>query len=241
MTAIAAAAIVSGGLGVYKAVEGANQRADAKKLAASNVFTPQRMPGQVQLATNLAAKNYYNGLPGTAAAQQMIGRNAAQSYYEGSQGASSGGDLLDLAAKTNMGANMATNNLAQQSANYKAQAAGAYQAALNNEAGWEDRLYQNNELQPYLRKANTAAALEGAGATNMFSGLDQIGTAALGYASAQNQQKNGGDSSYTFGQKNNAPYLSAANPYTPTNGGLLYQDPSIAAAMATQSLKKRGY
>jgi hypothetical protein len=234
MTAIAAAAIVSGGLGIYKTIEGANQRADAKELASRNKFTPMELPGQVKLATNLAAQNYYNGMPGTAAAQQMIGQNGANAFYNGTQGASSGGDLLDLAAKINQGQNVATNNLSNQAANYKANALGGYQNALNNEGQWEGKLYENNTLQPYLRTANTAASLEGAGAMNMFSGIDQIGTAALGYASAQNPSTS--VDAGTMGQKYGRSALSAVNPYHPTN-----YDPSIAAAMAGASMKKRGY
>lgn len=214
MTAIAAGAIISGGLGIYKTIEGANQRADAKKLAANNVFTPMQMPGQVKQATNLAAQNYYNGMPGTAAAQNMISNNGANAFYNGSQGASSGGDLLDLAAKINQGQNVATNNLSLQAANYKANALGGYENALNNEGDWQAKLYNNNVLQPYLRTANTAASMYGAGAQNEFSGLDQIGTAALGYANGRqvdNQFK------------------------------ALSSDPSIAASIAASSLKKRGY
>ena len=133
MTALAAGAIISGGLGIYKTIQGANQRSDAKKLAESNVFTPMQMPGQVKQATNLAAQNYYNGMPGTQAAQNMISNNGANAYYNASQGASSGGDLLDLAAKINQGQNVATNNLALQGANYKSDALRGYQGALNNE------------------------------------------------------------------------------------------------------------
>lgn len=214
MTALAAGAILSGGLGIYKTIQGANQRADAKKLAANNIFQPQQMPGQVKLATNLAAQNYYNGLPGTAAAQQMINGNGQNAFYNGSQGASSGGDLLDLAAKINQGQNVATNDLALKAANYKASALGNYEGALNNEGQWEDKLYNNNVLQPYLRTANTAAALEGAGAMNEFSGLDQVASAGLGYANSKQQDKIYGD---------------------------ILSDPSVAAAMATAKLKKRGY
>lgn len=231
MTAIAAGALISGGLGIYKTIQGANQKADAKKLAASNVFTPMQMPGQVKQATNLAAQNYYNGMPGTAAAQNLISNNGANAFYNGSQGASSGGDLLDLAAKINQGQNVATNNLSLQAANYKANALGGYENALNNEGDWQAKLYNNNVLQPYLRTANTAASMYGAGAQNEFSGLDQIGTAALGYANGYQPKQYA-----NMGEKLGNPTLDAAastmSGYTPTN---------IAGQIAAASLKKRGY
>ena len=66
-----------------------------------------------------------------------------------------------------------------------------------------------------MRKANTAASMEGAGAINQFSGLDQIGTAGLGYAAGIADDKK-------FNK-------------------LMSADPNVAAAMAGSSLKKRGY
>jgi hypothetical protein len=188
MTALAAGAIISGGLGVYKAIDGANQKADAKRLATNNKFIPETMPGQVKLATNLAAQNYYNGMPGQAQAAAAINSNGANQFYNGSQAASSGGDLLDLASKINVGQNAATNDLSTRSAEYKANALGGYQSALNNEGRYQDKLYENNVLQPYLRTANAASAMYGAGAQNEFSGLDQIGTAGLGYVNGLAQQ-----------------------------------------------------
>jgi hypothetical protein len=236
MSALAAAAIGSVALGAYKAIDGANQKADAKKLAASNKFTPEQLPGEVQLATNLAAQNYYNGMPGTQRAQQLIGQNGANAFYNGSQGASSGADLLDLAARINQGQNVATNDLVAQGAQYKAQALGGYQNALSNQASWQDKLYQNNVLNPYNAKANTASAMYGAGQQNMFSGLDQIGTAGLGYAQGKAADARGNYNPYaTAGERNGTYDLPSANM---TYSG--YTGPNLAAAMAV-SQSKKGY
>ena len=212
MSAIAAAGIISGGLGIYKAVKGANQVSDAKKLAKNNMFQPEQMPGQVTQATNLAAQNYFNGMPGTQAATQQIGQNGANAFYNGSQGASSGGDLLDLAARIGQGQNVATNDLATRGAQYKAQALGGYQSALNNEGQWQDRLYQNNVLQPYLRTANQAASMYGAGQQNMFSGLDDIGTTAVGAATQYAKPQVG-----TMFERNGLSPLDPARSIYPSN------------------------
>jgi hypothetical protein len=220
MTALAAGAIISGGLGVYKAVQGANQKADAKRLAASNKFIPETMPGQVKLATNLAAQNYYNGMPGQAQAAAAINSNGANQFYNGSQAASSGGDLLDLASKINVGQNNATNDLATRSAQYKENALGGYQNALNTEGQYQDKLYNNNVLQPYLRTANAASAMYGAGAQNQFSGLDQIGTSALGYANGLAQQNDA---------KPDAVATVKTNPFT-------QRTPSMAQSVAAAKL-----
>lgn len=239
MTALAAGAILTAGLGAYKAIDGANQKAAAKRLADSNTFTPETIPGQVKTATNLAAQNYYNGMPGAAQAAANIRQSGANQFYNGSQAASSGGDLLDLAAKINQGQNVATNDLATRTAQYKQNALGDYQNALNNEGQWQDKLYQNNTLQPYLRTANTAASLYGAGAQNEFSGLDQISTGALGYASARansDSDVNSDGTVKTMGQRYNRPALPDAR-YT-TAG---YTPDNLAAAMALASTKKGVY
>jgi hypothetical protein len=225
MTALAAGAIISGGLGIYKAVSGANQVADAKKLAKQNVFTPETLPTEIKQATNLAAQNYYNGMPGTANERQLIQQTGGNAFYNGSQGASSGGDLIDLAGKINYGTNVATNDLAQKAAAYKANAAGAYEQALGNEGSWQDKLYKNNSLDPYLRTANTAASMYGAGKQNEFSGLDQIGTAGLGYASGYADQQ--------FQKK-----LLEQGGKTGSN---LFGDPALVGQMAAATLRKRGY
>ena len=189
---LAGSAVVSAGLGAYKAIKGANQASDAKKLAERNIFTPEEMPYEVGLGTDLAARNYTNGMPGTAVATNNINRNAASSFYRGSQGATSGGDILDLATRIGQGTNTATNLLGQQEAQYKSGALGEYEGALGNQANWRAKLYQNNVLQPYLRTANLAASQYGAGQQNLYSGLDDIGSSVIGaakaYAGAGGQQ-----------------------------------------------------
>lgn len=233
MTAIAAAALTSAAIGGYEVYQGVKQKSDAKKLASSSILQPEQVPGQVKLATNLAAENYYNGMSGTAAAQQLIKGNGQDAYSKGSQAASSGGDLLDLAAKINQGQDIATNDLALKAANYKSGALGEYEGALGNEAQWQDKLYNNNSLQPFLRTANTAASMYGAGAINEFSGLDQIGTAGLGYAATLNPKI---PSTKSMADKYGTPLLDAAA-YT-TDG---YSPDNISSQIAAAALKKRGY
>ncbi len=188
MSAIAAAGLVSAGLGAYKAISGANQVADSKRLAKRNIFTPEEMPYEVGLATDLAARNYTNGMPGESNALNNINRNASSAFYRGQQGATSGGDILDLATRIGMGTNTATNQLAAQGAQYKASALGEYQNALDNQAQYRDKLYNNNVLQPYLRTANLASSMYGAGKQNEYGGLDDIGSSIVGAASMYNKQ-----------------------------------------------------
>jgi hypothetical protein len=197
------AVIVGAGAAVlgegYKVYTGIKQKNQANQIAKNNVFVPQTMPGQVSLATNLAADNFNNGMPGMTQAQTKIGRNAANAFYNGSQGASSGGDVLDLAARIGQNETDATNQLAGQNAMYKTQALGGYINALNNEGEWQNRLYQNNVKEPYQSKAQTAAALYGAGNINEFNGIDGAASAiTTGITDYNNTQlmKNNPDLAY---------------------------------------------
>lgn len=156
----------------FKYFKGKSQIDQANQIAKNNPFTPESMPYQVKLATQLAAQNYRNGMPGMSQAQNAINRNAGNAYATANKGASSGGDLLDAANKIQVNSNDASQQLALQAASYKSNALGGYEAALGNEGQWQDKLYQNNQLQPYLRAANTSAALTGAGNVNEFGAID---------------------------------------------------------------------
>ena len=184
MTFIAAAAIGGLALGTYNAVNGANQSAKAERLAKSNIFTPEEMPYEVGLGTDLAARNYTNGMPGSAQARSDIQRTAATGFYRGQQGATSGADIQDLATRIGYGTNLANNQLGAREQEYKANALGQYESALGNQAQWQSKLYNNNTLQPYLRTANLASSMYGAGQQNLYSGIDDIGSSAVGAAQA---------------------------------------------------------
>lgn len=241
----AGAAVVTAGLGAYKAIDGANQKSKANQLAKNNIFTPEEMPAEVGLGTSLAARNYTNGMPGTADAVNNINRNAASQFYRGSQGATSGGDILDLATRIGQGSNAATNQLGAQQAQYKAGALGQYEGALNNQAQWQSKLYNNNVLQPYMRTANLASSMYGAGQQNMYSGLDDIGSAAVG-AAKQYSVGSGTTKQSDFANRANNPVLSAGggsdsgmggagfNPYG--QNGSLYPSQAISPYQIPNSL-----
>lgn len=196
MTALASAAVGAGGAiigGAFKFFEGQSQKKQAAQIAKMNPFIPETMPGAVTQATNLAAQNYTNGMPGQVAAAQGIRQNSGNAYAAASKGATSSGDLLDAANKINAQSLDATRDLAVQAASYKSNALGGYEAALDTQAGWQDKLYKNNTLDPYLRAANTAASLQGAGSLNEAAGIDDaitgIQSGAQEYSTQQQKSK----------------------------------------------------
>lgn len=174
------AAIIGGGVAlagdVYKGIQGANQKSQAAQIAKNNPFVPEQMPSAITQATQLAQQNYTNGMPGTELAENGIKRAVTNATASASRGASSGGDILDAANKIQKNSNDATLDLAMKAASYKSNALGGYEAALGTEAGWQDKLYKNNTLDPYLRAANTAASLQGAGSINENNAIDGAAT-----------------------------------------------------------------
>lgn len=227
MSFVIAAAAVTAGVGAYKAINGANQVSAANRLAKQNIFTPEEMPYEVGLGTDLAARNYINGMPGTADATNNINRNAASSFYRGSQGATSGGDVLDLATRIGQGTNAATNQLVTQQAQYKSGALGEYENALGNQANWQKQLYNNNTLQPYLRTAKLAASMYGAGKQNTYSGLDDIASVGTGLAKGLSNTPD------PTTPRADSPYLQAGGagytPYSPPQQQVTpYQIPKYA-------------
>jgi hypothetical protein len=175
MAGIAAATIGAGGAiigGAFKFFSGQSQKKQAEQIAKNNPFQPEDMPYQVGLSTRLAQDNYLNGMPGFNTAQQQIRQNAGNAGALAAKGATSGGDLIDAANKIQVNSDEATRQLALQASSYKSNALGGYQAALDTQAGWQDKLYKNNQLDPYLRAANQSAALTGAGNINQAAGID---------------------------------------------------------------------
>jgi hypothetical protein len=112
-------------------------------------------------------------MPGYSGAVDQIGGATANAFTKGIQGASSGGDVLDLATKLAYGQQQQINQLAQQNAQ------GADQALMqslnaNAQAGQE---YQNKnayERELYQQKLREKAALLQGGNQNMYGAIDSI-------------------------------------------------------------------
>jgi hypothetical protein len=111
-------------------------------------------------------------MPGTGQAMNNLQANYASSFANGAQGASSGGDVLDLATKLAYGQNQATNDLAYRTATGKENALNQYLGA-NAQAGQEYQAKNAYDRQQYERKLAEKAALMESGTQNIFGALDQ--------------------------------------------------------------------
>lgn len=185
-TAIGAAAGL--GASIFKAAAAKKQLAMAEKLNPKN-------PGyQINYNVLDNARNvsdmYGNyTMPGQTQAENQINTNYSSGFANGAAGATSGGDLIDLAAKLTYGKNQANTAVNVAGAQGKQDMLGQFlstQAAAGKE--YQDKnAYDREEYDKLLR---TKAALNQAGTENMYGVIDQTG-AALG--SYLNPKKIAGD------------------------------------------------
>lgn len=165
---------------LYKAVSGIGQVRRGKKMNPTDPGYTLNS-GVIDNARVLSERSGNYTMPGYSGAVGNIGAATAGAFDAGVQGASSGGDVLDLATKLAYGQQQQLNTLATQNAE------GADQALLqsldaNAAAGQE---YQNKNAYDrdlYQQKLREKAALIQGGNENVYGAIDQaaaIGTSLL--------------------------------------------------------------
>jgi hypothetical protein len=166
---------VAGGLigiapSLFKMFSGANQKNKANQI---NPYNPGYQMNQGILNNQRIISDRYNNytLPGYTQAQNNINNTYQNAYSQGVQGASSGGDVADLAAKLAYGKNIAENNLSAQNAQGKDALLPTYLNA-NAQAGQEFQDKNAYDRQQYDRQLREKAALTQAGNTNEYNALD---------------------------------------------------------------------
>lgn len=125
-------------------------------------------------------------MPGYNLALDNINQNASSQFNNGVQGASSGGDVLDLANKINYGTNNSLNQLEGQNAQGADNALQQYLQA-NSMAGNELVRKNQYDLDQYQRKLNEKAALLQAGNQNSFSAGDNVADGLRYFTQPQQQ------------------------------------------------------
>lgn len=150
-------------------------RKQIKQGRAINAINPgfQMNTGVIDNARILQDRYTNYQMPGYGQAMNNLQTNFANAYSQGVQGASSGGDVLDLATRLAYGQNQATNNLAMQTAQGRDNALNQYLNA-NVAAGQE---YVNKNIydrQEYEKRLAEKAALMQSGNENIYGALDQV-------------------------------------------------------------------
>jgi len=173
---LVSSALVSAVPAIYKGITGIGQTNQANRM---HPVDPgyQMNRGVIDNAKTLS--DYYGNyqLPGYSKMVNNIGSNYQSAFENGIQGASSGGDVLDLASKMAFGKNQALNQLGIQNAQGKQAALGDYLQA-NAAAGQQYQDKNAYERDQYDKMVRAKAALTQAGAQNTYGAIDQLsGTA----------------------------------------------------------------
>lgn len=169
----------------FKLFKGISQTHEANKI---NPVNPgfQMNNGIIDNARILGDKYNDYQMPGYNQAMDNINAGFTQSFDSGAQGASSGGDVLDLATKLDFNRGQDINKLAVQNASGKDAALGEYLNA-NAAAGNETVLKNAYDRDQYNKELARKAALNESGAANTFSSGDQLASvagSALNYRTA---------------------------------------------------------
>ena len=178
MFPIAAAAGVANG--IVSGIVGFGQRRRANKLLRGLSRPQYNIPNEVLQNQQMAKLAAGKGLPSEQYAQAMqnISRQQNKSLADSMDRR---GGLMTIAQNQQMG-NDASLNLGVASANARRQNQQALYGINNQVAGYRDKQFEINQMQPYQEKYNYGMALKGAGLQNILGGVDKaLGGIAGGF------------------------------------------------------------
>lgn len=208
-------AVVGLGASLFKAAAAKKQLAEAERLNPTNPGY-QLNYGVIDNAKNVADAYGNYTLPGQTQLENQVNNNYSSGFASGSAGATSGGDLLDLAAKLTYGKNQQNNQIAVEQAQGKQDMLGQFltsQAAAGQEYQ-NKNAYDRGEYDKILKQK---AALNQAGNENMYGVIDQVGSALGAYlnpkkVASDNTLKTVTPGSSIFGT-NSGVVTGGTNPY----------------------------
>lgn len=169
-----AGGIIGAGIGlapsVFKFFSGNSQKNAANQI---NPYNPgYQINNQVVDNGRILGDRYNNySLPGQTNAQNKINNTYQNAFVQGSQGASSGQDVADLAAKLAYGKQNSQNQLQAQQEQGKDAALGGYLNA-NAAAGQQFQNKNQYDIAKYYQDLARKDSLNSAGNTNEYNALD---------------------------------------------------------------------
>lgn len=166
---------VAGGL--ISGITGLFQKKKANKLLASLQRPQYVIPNEVLQNQKQAELNSRQGLPSEQYNQGM--QNIARQQNTALQRATDRrGGLLAVAGTQQLG-NDASLNLDVANANARLKNQNTLYGINNQVAGYRDKAFQINQMQPYQQNYNYAMGLLGSGNQNLVSGIDKVASGAL--------------------------------------------------------------
>ena len=176
--------------GLFKAGVGLSQIKQGKKLVKAAGDQPlQQMPDEVNQNVTDAGIDAATGMPSEQynRAMQNIQRN--QLWAMRNAGSRRGG-LMAL-PQLLAGSNDAMGDVDVASANMRLANRRYLYGAREKVAGWKDKLYTTNQLNPWLNKINYAQGLLGQGNQTLSSAFGDTAAGAIGIASAYGKKPGG--------------------------------------------------
>jgi hypothetical protein len=228
---------------IFGAIQGAGQKRQAKRLR-QNAVNPgfEQNSGVLQNAETLKNRFGNYQMPGYNQALNNIDASSATAFNSGVQGASSGGDVLDLATKIAYGTGQQKRELDVKNAQGKEGAMFDYLGA-NVAAGQERQNENAYDRDQYGRQLDEAAALYSAGDTNIgnaLSGASSVATSALMNPAAKPTARSGNNPAAGLSAK----FANTMPGQAPASGNPLVQynslNPILQNAGLTKSIQNNG-
>lgn len=193
MAFVGTAALVGAGASlvpaIFRGIKGISQNRKANKI---NPIDPGYEMNQSVIDNARVLKDRYTNyqMPGYGKAMNDINSTYGQAFDNGIQGASSGGDVLDLATKIAYGQTQAQNQLATQNATGQER---ALMDSLNADvqAGQQYQDKNTYDREKYQQRLAEKAQLKEAGQQNIYGALDTVaGVASKAIGSGSSTQSN---------------------------------------------------
>jgi len=119
------------------------------------------------------------GMPGYNQALEQLQVNKANTMRRVREGARSSADIGNIASAVQGSSDDAITNLNVQNAMFRERARESMTNELGNMAGYEDKAWQWNQQDPYLREYSEANQQHNTGMQTMFKGMDLLGAAGV--------------------------------------------------------------
>lgn len=184
MSVLLAGALISGALGLGKAITGGVQAAKGNKqlknlLANRPTYTiPEAYGRALSVYSNLASSQ----MPGQQYYEDKIGESTARAVSAAEKGAISSNVFQGAVSNAQDKELQAIQGLAKMGAEYRTAQMQNYGQALNQYGGLQQEAFDYNVNQPWQIRANMASEKKNMGMQNLFGGLGEIGSAAITYA-----------------------------------------------------------
>ena len=178
-----AGALISGGLGLAKAIIGGIQAGGAKKRAKQMVADRPKynIPEEYMKSLGIYKQLASGEMPGMDRYQEMIGESTARAMTGAERGAISSNVYQGAVESAQDKELQALRELALMGTQYKTQAMQNLAQAQTSMGQLKDVQWQTNVLQPWEIQKNIESEQRQVGMTNLFGGLGEMGASVMNF------------------------------------------------------------